>query len=116
MSGELAMTMQAGAAMIGAAAVTPDALVQAGATLTVGLLQSVLIVWGLWRMGIASKARDRQLDNQERMLETLIAGMQETSAGLRDASVGLRDASAGLRDVSAGLRIVIEQTVQGRNT
>lgn len=110
MSGDVAMTMQAGAAIMGVfSTVTPDALVQAGATLTVGLLQSVLIVWGLWRMGIASKARDRQLDNQERMLETLIAGMQETSAGLRDAS-------AGLRDVSAGLRIVIEQTAQGRNT
>ena len=102
MNGEMAMSMQAGATMIGAAIVTPDALVQAGATLTVGLLQSALIVWGLWRMGIASKARDRQLDNQERMLEALIAGMQEASAGLRDAS--------------AGLKIVIEQTAQGRNT
>lgn len=102
MSGELAMTMQAGAAMMGAATMTPDALVQAGATLTVGLLQSVLIVWGLWQMGIASKTRDRQLDNQERMLEALIAGMQEVSVGLRDASTGLK--------------IVIEHTAQGRNT
>ena len=64
MSGERAMTLcKRGPAIMGAATVIPDALVQAGATLTVGLLQSALIVWGLWRMGIASKARDRQLDN-----------------------------------------------------
>ena len=59
---------------------TLDALVQTGATLTVGLLQCALILAGLRQMRLASAARDRQMDNQhaENMaaLETLATGMQ----------------------------------------
>ena len=41
---------------------------QVWVTAGVGLLQCALIGWGLWRMGVASKERNRQLDQQGEVL------------------------------------------------
>jgi len=49
--------------------VSPDALIQAGATLVVGLAQFVLIWAGLRQMNKASVDRNRQLDVQGETLK-----------------------------------------------
>ena len=45
------------------------AWVQAYATWTIGLLQTLLISWGLWQMRTASIERNRQLDQVDRRLD-----------------------------------------------
>ena len=56
------------------------AWVQAYATWTIGLLQTLLISWGLWMMRTASIERNRQLDQVDRRLDQVDQRLEQQAA------------------------------------
>ena len=56
------------------------AWLQAYATWTIGLLQTLLITWGLWMMRTASIERNRQLDQVDQRLEQQAAEQRRAQA------------------------------------
>ena len=56
------------------------AWVQAYATWTIGLLQTLLISWGLWQMRTASIERNRQLDQVDRRLDQVDQRLEQQAA------------------------------------
>ena len=87
-------------------------------------LQLLVIGGGLWMMREAGLRRDRQIDQQGKVLEDIAAGIREQSAGIRAVTEGLREQSAGIREVvelsraqraeqseqSAGIRALLERS------
>ncbi len=78
-------------------------------------LQLLVIGGGLWMMREAGLRRDRQIDQQGKVLEEVAAGLREVvelsraqRAEQSEQSAGLREQSAGLREQSASLREIVE--------
>ena len=103
-------------------------------------LQLLVIGGGLWMMREAGLRRDRQIDQQGKVLEEVAASLREESASLREVvelsraqraeqseqSTGIREQSASLREIvelsrvqraeqseqSAGIRALLERSQQ----
>ena len=56
---------------------------QAYAAWTIGLLQTLLISWGLWQMRTASIERNRQLDQVDRRLDQVDQRLEQQAAEQR---------------------------------
>ena len=81
--------------------------------------QLLVIFYGLKRMEQTGTRRDKQIDQQGKVLEDIAAGIREQSASLREQSASLREVvelsraqRAEQSEQSAGIRALLERSQQ----
>ena len=72
-------------------------------------LQLLVIGGGLWMMREAGLRRDRQIDQQGKVLEDIAVGIREQSAGIREIVELSRAQRAEQSEQSAGIRALLER-------
>ena len=75
-------------------------------------LQLLVIGGGLWMMQEAGLRRDRQIDQQGKVLEDIAVGIREQSAGIREIVELSRAQRAEQSEQSAGIRALLERSQQ----
>ena len=75
-------------------------------------LQLMVIGGGLWMMREAGLRRDRQIDQQGKVLEDIAVGIREQSASLREVVELSRAQRAEQSEQSAGIRALLERSQQ----
>ena len=75
-------------------------------------LQLMVIGGGLWMMREAGLRRDRQIDQQGKVLEEIAAGIREQSAGIREIVALSQAQRAEQSEQSAGIRALLERSQQ----
>ncbi len=75
-------------------------------------LQLSVIGGGLWMMREAGLRRDRQTDQQGKVLEDIAVGIRKQSAGIREIVELSRAQRAEQSEQSAGIRALLERSQQ----
>ena len=83
-----------------------------GLSIVAYYLQLMVIGGGVWMMREAGLRRDRQIDQQGKVLEGVAVGIREQSASLREVVELSRAQRAEQSEQSAGIRALLERSQQ----